>query len=538
MLLLDGHEEPLTLDAILVTAISGAQKLGLHRLGGIKLKVSSAPISPIEGASSTSTMPPHIRTEIGIRIWWALVLRDWSRGQALGYYSIQPSHFNTRMPLHINDDDLCLPAWSVNVNEYIPERDRSEFTKLSYTVHALELAGMVRESIDLRGPLGNSRRPEAVTAAAKTHLNRKYERFVSGLPSYFRLGSTAGLTTTGPMMAAIPVHRWMLHQQLWSLFLRLHRGNLSSPVGRAACQPLAQNVVSTQAQMQARCSVCCSLSTNDTQLFNAAVVLVLDLLFSARHSNPDDSSSQLSRLMARDKVREAIELLRPKGVAEDSAQRSVLVLEALMKLDEQESEDSQVNHGAPSKRSHSRRGDSGAESEKHPLKTKVVQILKTLNQQGTVSMDETEQIHPDAVPPLHRSLSHTREPTTFSDLDVLPILNNGPSPNYWQFMDFPSLASNSYSQNPPFSTSGDFQNPFSPTSGATQSLSNFSTPGFTDTYSSTDATRFTEPSPSYMEGDPGRYGGGSEPAALTPSSADVYAAKYYYPTDQGRHTSL
>ena len=37
MLLLDKHEETHFLDAILVTAISGAQRLGLHRLGDAKL---------------------------------------------------------------------------------------------------------------------------------------------------------------------------------------------------------------------------------------------------------------------------------------------------------------------------------------------------------------------------------------------------------------------------------------------------------------------------------------------------------------------
>ena len=68
MLLLDGQEGSLTLDAILVTAISGAQKLGLHRLGDARLEASASPTSSEDG-SSTSTEPAHIRTEIGIRVW-------------------------------------------------------------------------------------------------------------------------------------------------------------------------------------------------------------------------------------------------------------------------------------------------------------------------------------------------------------------------------------------------------------------------------------------------------------------------------------
>ena len=64
MLLLDGQEES-SLDAILVAAISGAQKLGLHRLGDARLNPSMTPTS----AHTTFTEPPYIRTEIGIRIW-------------------------------------------------------------------------------------------------------------------------------------------------------------------------------------------------------------------------------------------------------------------------------------------------------------------------------------------------------------------------------------------------------------------------------------------------------------------------------------
>ena len=60
MLLLDGQDESLALDALLVTAISGAQKLGLHRLGDAKFEASASPIS---------AEPFQVRTEIGVRIW-------------------------------------------------------------------------------------------------------------------------------------------------------------------------------------------------------------------------------------------------------------------------------------------------------------------------------------------------------------------------------------------------------------------------------------------------------------------------------------
>lgn len=101
-------------------------------------------------------------------------MRDWSHGQALGYYSIQPSQFNTRMPLHIDDDDLCPMTLKVNVHGHITERPRSDFTMLSYTVHALEIAGFARESIDLRGHSRHAQGQEDTNGGIKmrNHLNK------------------------------------------------------------------------------------------------------------------------------------------------------------------------------------------------------------------------------------------------------------------------------------------------------------------------------------------------------------------------------
>ena len=67
MLLLDGREETLELDSLMVVAISGAQKLGLHRLGHAKLD-TIAPSSTDPGKSSL-TISQNIRTETGVRIW-------------------------------------------------------------------------------------------------------------------------------------------------------------------------------------------------------------------------------------------------------------------------------------------------------------------------------------------------------------------------------------------------------------------------------------------------------------------------------------
>ncbi|KAA8645240.1 putative C6 transcription factor [Aspergillus tanneri] len=150
------------------------------------------------------------------------------------------------MPLHLNDDDI------VSVHGEILKHPRSEFTMLSYTVHVLELAGIMREVNNLATP---------DMAQGRKRLNLQYKH-------------TIGLTAMGPI-ATIPVQRFILHQQLQSLLLHLHCFNLLTPMGR-------------------------SLTTSNTQLFNATIVLLLRLLFHARSADADPSSAQLSRLMTRE----------------------------------------------------------------------------------------------------------------------------------------------------------------------------------------------------------------------------------------------
>lgn len=72
MLLVDGQEGSLELDSVLATGISGARKLGLHRLGDANLEIPAFGTSREESKLST---PSHIRTEIGIRVWYVKIAR-------------------------------------------------------------------------------------------------------------------------------------------------------------------------------------------------------------------------------------------------------------------------------------------------------------------------------------------------------------------------------------------------------------------------------------------------------------------------------
>ena len=443
-------------------------------------------------------------------------MRDWSRGLALGHYSIRPSQFNTRIPLHINDEDLCPKTLKVNGQGYVTERPRSEFTMLSYTVHAPEIAVFARESIDQRGALFQSRRKEETNEGAKmrSHLNKRYENFVAGLPAYFRLGSTLGLTSTG-LMAGQPVHRWMLHQQLWSVLLRLHRGSLSSTEGRASCQLLAQNIISTQAQIQARCAVCGSLSSSEIQLFSAAIVLLIDLLFLSKHKDGGLSGTQLNRLMIRDKIREAIELLLTRSVAETSpspedietervkasAQRSVIALEALMKLEEEESSKNQGSNGPKSRENYV--GGQGADSDRtawKSLQKKVTSILETLQGNVENAAAATTQTSSTSFPTPDVSVPLPTSDYGLQEFDVLPVLSSDPSNSFWEYLDF-ALPPQSPREYGSFWAAADSQPllgsiPSGRSSSMAESFSNYGTPGSTNVYSNTSGTHVPYTSPS------------------------------------------
>jgi hypothetical protein len=173
------------------------------------------------------------------------------------------------------------------------------------------------------------------------------------------------------------------------------------------------------------------LSTNETQLFNATVVLALGLLFDSPSIKAEQSSAQLSRLMTREHIREAIELLRAKespdrssgdAMSQDphqsTAPRSVVALEALMKLEED-------SYGGANRHTGS--------NQKRFLYRQVVEILKTLNSPTTSAESPVPRISTPADTTLTLSVPVT---DGFPDLDVIPILSNGLSPSMWDFLDF------------------------------------------------------------------------------------------------------
>ncbi|KAL8669446.1 MAG: hypothetical protein Q9168_005963 [Polycauliona sp. 1 TL-2023] len=381
-----------------------------------------------------------------------------SSPDAQDYYNIHPSQFNTRLPLHINDNDLCSPSDETNADGSISERPRSEFTEVSYTIYALEIAALVRECVDSFGSL----RPTKVqkdaksSVATRARLHKKYEDFLAGLPSHFKLGSNAGFYATGPLEGAIPIHRWLIHQQMWSLFLRLHCAGLSSHDGQVSCQLLAQNIITTQAQIQSHCRICGTLSTNKEQVFKAAALLLVDLLFSPNHTDGVLPGVQLNRLMVRGKIEEAMGLLdmpdlpaeaetsstehQPKPW-EVSARKNRLILKALMSLEEETALNNEFSGASPvESRSHHQAANTGTNNQQSMLQ-KVKDVLASLQDGVDNTINEMESstqiLLPDPPP------SPLAPPVETPDMDVLPTLfDTGPDDDIWQFLNLdPPLSS-------------------------------------------------------------------------------------------------
>lgn len=148
----------------------------------------------------------------------------------------------------------------------------------------------------------------------RNDLRRKLDALSAGLPSHFQIGSETGLRLgdlNGPLVA-VPVHRWMLHQQLWTLFLCFHRANLFSSDERAACRFYAKNIIDTAERIRRWCIVCGSLSLGDAQLFSAAAILIIDLLLPP---DPNAGDFQDMRRKHLETVDEALTLFKDRDHA-------------------------------------------------------------------------------------------------------------------------------------------------------------------------------------------------------------------------------
>lgn len=134
------------------------------------------------------------------------MVREWCAAQREGNYSIHASQFNTRRPLNLNDRDLA-------ETPYRPARSLREYSQMSYVLCAIDLAYLIRESVDmLHQQTVQGESHHILTHENRRLLDAKYQNFLFELPPYFRLGSDLGSNDSGAG-GIVEVQRYLLHQQ-------------------------------------------------------------------------------------------------------------------------------------------------------------------------------------------------------------------------------------------------------------------------------------------------------------------------------------
>ncbi|PWZ00570.1 hypothetical protein BCV70DRAFT_149227, partial [Testicularia cyperi] len=298
LMILDGRDSATYLRMLLRISIQTALDMGLHRLGN---------------AMPTARNPDEdiVRLETGVRIWWYLVVKDWCSAQREGAYTVHPSQMTTRRPLHTNDERLS--------RGLIDEVPHDEHCETSYTLAQIQLANIIRESIDLRNEqstLGGSY--DVISPTNRKLLQVELESFLSeDLPPFYRLDSTA------MKPGVLAVQRCLLHQQTFDVLLKLNRKSLAGYSERATCTLLAEQIVSTQKLLRSVCPVIDGFWVNFLHLFGATLTLTISLLL-------DRDLDDETRARRRSKVSMALETMRETP----GSDRGSLIIENLLREEE------------------------------------------------------------------------------------------------------------------------------------------------------------------------------------------------------------
>lgn len=322
---------------LLGVAVSSAQDFGLHRLGEARRKTGM-------------DVNDFIRLETGVRIWTYLCISDWSSAGAHGLaYMIQPSQMTTRMPLNINDEDLEKPHGR--------EEPLEKWTEGAYVLAQFQLAECIRDSVDVRNEQAiqvsrseqddqtvdeekqdHHRQRLAIVGSLASLSDENRDRvqarivtFVEELPRFFHIDSDVAF----PLV--VPVQRWLLHQQIFDMLMKLNRGRLTTEEGREKCLTLAHNILNHQAEIRTVCPVIDHFAVNSSHTYSACIIVLLDLI--ARSAHLVDGEP---RQLARERVAKAIDGLRGSGWITTG----VRVLEVLMSYEEEQFGLSKTAHAA------------------------------------------------------------------------------------------------------------------------------------------------------------------------------------------------
>ncbi|KAE8272076.1 hypothetical protein A4X09_0g244 [Tilletia walkeri] len=301
--------------ALMRIAINNAMDLRLHRLGDADKAL---------GAQKGVHVGPcaFVRRQIELRIWWALVFRDWSSSACTGHYVINPDYFNSPLPANLNEHELCQTptpqAHPVNVA-----------TEMSWVLANIEMAKAVRLNTDLlnRASIQSLGRSKGLRAEDEEVLDGVYRSVLAHAPVFFQAGSREGEGTN------LEVQRWLFVQAVFHKLLNVHRRRISSRAeSRVTCVLLARSILDMQSKLRQRCCLINRMCLNLMQSFSAASVLCLDLLQSPTKGAPGSDSTLRDAI--RSEVSEALEALRSVAEENHTAQRMFRIIEALLAEEE------------------------------------------------------------------------------------------------------------------------------------------------------------------------------------------------------------
>lgn len=326
-----GAEDEPTLEWLQKTAIHAARVLGIDRLG-------AQPVASSEGADSESEQEVNLRYEMGKRVWWSLVSRDWYASQILGLvYNIVPDQFSTPKPGNYSDEDL--------LQESVPApRPTDQYTESSYALARAALSTTIRRHTDLinrrAAETSISRFTVRLSPEDVNRLDASYRSLLEvEFPPFYRMKEH---TTPCP---SVVMERALLHNIIFSQLLRLHRFSLSSRPdemmgvgGRDTCVLLARCLLNSLSTLQQGITAVGRLWCLRGHLFQASAVLVLDLC--RRPQSPADRSE------IRKEVMTAVMALRVVLHYNPPVKRALRILLAL--LAEEDAQWKERQAGAPS----------------------------------------------------------------------------------------------------------------------------------------------------------------------------------------------
>ncbi|KAL4781991.1 hypothetical protein BJX76DRAFT_369430 [Aspergillus varians] len=225
-------------DGLLLTAITGARDLRLHRL-------DQESDSDIAGNEIGDT----VQTEIKRRVWWYLVATDWVlshyEGPLKGTYIVHPRHMSVRKPRNIDDFDL-LPG------KVIVERHMDYPTDVSYTLQRIQLGEICRELTDSAPLFG----PKHISYDSILANDKMIDDYIMGFPTFFRHdgGSLKDLAKINPhVTTGIIVQRYILNSLAHANRCKLHlpyfaRGlvNPKYAYSRKICLEAARAIIRTE----------------------------------------------------------------------------------------------------------------------------------------------------------------------------------------------------------------------------------------------------------------------------------------------------